>query len=126
MADQGDVRAVLEYVPRFRGKIFVVLIEAGLLPDFPFGTDFTEDELHIVRALKKLKHATQHPVELVSLAVDVIGRDTEASGDLGAGLGDRLIGERVGEEVEHPIERLDRVGVGNVDDADGEGMSVGT
>lgn len=33
MADQGDVRAVLEYVPRFRGKIFVVLIEAGLLPE---------------------------------------------------------------------------------------------
>jgi hypothetical protein len=35
--------------------------EAGLLPDFPFGTDLTDDELHIVRALKKLKHATQHP-----------------------------------------------------------------
>jgi amino-acid N-acetyltransferase len=33
VADQGDVRAVLEYVPRFRGKIFVVLIEAGLLPE---------------------------------------------------------------------------------------------
>ena len=26
--------------------------EAGLLPDFPFGTDLTDDELHIVRALK--------------------------------------------------------------------------
>ena len=33
MADQGDVRAVLQYVPQFRGKIFVVLIEAGLLPE---------------------------------------------------------------------------------------------
>jgi hypothetical protein len=43
--------------------------EAGLLPDFPFGTDLTADELHIVRALKKLKHATQHPVELVTMAV---------------------------------------------------------
>jgi len=39
----------------------------GLLPDFPFGTDLTEDELKIVRALKKLKHASTHPVELVSL-----------------------------------------------------------
>ncbi len=33
MADQGDVRAVLQYVPQFRGKIFVVLIDAGLLPE---------------------------------------------------------------------------------------------
>ena len=32
--------------------------EAGLLPDFPFGTDLTDDELHIVRALKRIKHAT--------------------------------------------------------------------
>jgi hypothetical protein len=40
--------------------------QAGLLPDFPFGTDLTDDELHIVRALKKLKHASQHPVDLVT------------------------------------------------------------
>ena len=44
--------------------------EAGLLPDFPFGTDLTDDELHIVRALKKLKHATNHP--------DRTGRDGSA------------------------------------------------
>jgi hypothetical protein len=51
--------------------------QAGLLPDFPFGTDLTEDELHIVRALKRLKRATQHPVELVSMAVRSLweGRD---------------------------------------------------
>ena len=30
--------------------------------------DFTEEELHIVRALKKLKHASNHPAELISLA----------------------------------------------------------
>lgn len=33
MAAQIDVRAVLQYVPQFRGRIFVVLIEAGLLPE---------------------------------------------------------------------------------------------
>ena len=43
--------------------------EAGLLPDFPFGTDLTEDELVIVRALKKLKHASEHPGELIQLAI---------------------------------------------------------
>ena len=35
---------------------------------FPFGTDLTADELKIVGALKKLKHATQHPSELLSVA----------------------------------------------------------
>ena len=43
--------------------------EAGLLPLFPFGTDLTADELHIVKALKKLKHASEHPTELLSLAL---------------------------------------------------------
>jgi acyl-CoA hydrolase len=42
---------------------------ADLLPDFPFGTDLTTDELQIVRALKKLKHASNHPTELLSLAL---------------------------------------------------------
>jgi acyl-CoA hydrolase len=40
---------------------------SGVLPDFPFGTDLTTDELTIVRALKKLKHASHHPVELVGM-----------------------------------------------------------
>jgi hypothetical protein len=52
--------------------------EAGLLPDFPFGTDLTDDELHIVRALKKLKHATRHPAELVSMAVRSLWEGKEA------------------------------------------------
>jgi acyl-CoA hydrolase len=52
--------------------------QAGLLPDFPFGTDLTEDELHIVRALKRLKHATQHPVELVTMAVKSLWEGKDA------------------------------------------------
>ncbi|MBL8309364.1 MAG: acetyl-CoA hydrolase [Burkholderiales bacterium] len=52
--------------------------EAGLLPDFPFGTDLTDDELHIVRALKKLKHASYHPTELVTMAVRSLWQGREA------------------------------------------------
>ena len=52
--------------------------EAGLLPDFPFGTDLTTDELHIVRALKKLKHASEHPTELLSLALKSFWEGKEA------------------------------------------------
>ncbi len=51
---------------------------AGLLPDFPFGTDLTDDELHIVRALKKLKHATQHPGELLTMAIRSLWESKEA------------------------------------------------
>jgi amino-acid N-acetyltransferase len=33
MPVQNDVRAVLQYVPQFRGRLFVVMIEAGKLPE---------------------------------------------------------------------------------------------
>jgi amino-acid N-acetyltransferase len=33
VAQQSDVREVLQYIPQFRGKIFFVLIEAGILPE---------------------------------------------------------------------------------------------
>lgn len=52
--------------------------QAGLLPAFPFGTDLTADELHIVAALKRLKRATQHPVELVTMAVKSLWEGKEA------------------------------------------------
>ena len=33
MVEKSDLRAVLQYIPQFRGKVFFVLIEAGLLPE---------------------------------------------------------------------------------------------
>jgi acyl-CoA hydrolase len=64
----GKLAAGYEVPERYRHNLPEALAgqtapwtEAGLLPDFPFGTDLTDDELHIVRALKKLKHASQHP-----------------------------------------------------------------
>ena len=52
--------------------------EAGLLPDFPFGTDLTPDELHMVRAMKKVKHASEHPAELLTMAVKSLWEGKEA------------------------------------------------
>ena len=52
--------------------------EAALLPDFPFGTDFTEDELHIVRAMKKMKHASHHPSEMVTMALKSLWEGRQA------------------------------------------------
>ena len=51
--------------------------DLGLLPDFPFGTDFTADELTIVRALQKLKHATEHPLEMVKMILSNIFSDKQ-------------------------------------------------
>ncbi len=71
----GKLEANYEVPERYRHNLPEALeaklhpwADAGLLPDFPFGTDLTDDELHIVRSLKKLKHASQHPGELLSLA----------------------------------------------------------
>ena len=50
----------------------------ALLPAFPFGTDLTEDELHIVDALKRLQHAADHPIELVQMAVKSLWEGKEA------------------------------------------------
>lgn len=53
-------------------------MDAALLPDFPFGTDLTEDELHMVRAMKKMKHASHHPAELLAMAVKSVWEGKEA------------------------------------------------
>lgn len=52
--------------------------EAGVLPAFPFGTDLTADELHIVTALKRLQRATRHPVELVGQVLKSLVSDKQA------------------------------------------------
>lgn len=81
----GKLEAGYELPERYRHNLPQALearlhpwAEAGLLPDFPFGTDLTDDELHIVRALKKIKHATQHPGELLTMAIRSLWEGKEA------------------------------------------------
>ncbi len=81
----GKLRLGYEVPERYRQNLPQVLEaklrpwgEAGLLPDFPFGTDFTADELQIVRALKKLKHASAHPLELVQMTLRTLWEGKEA------------------------------------------------
>ena len=81
----GKLEAGYELPERYRQNLPEALdaklhpwSQAGLLPAFPFGTDLTADELHIVTALKRLKHATQHPVELVTMAVKSLWETKEA------------------------------------------------
>jgi hypothetical protein len=43
--------------------------ETGLLPDFPFGSDFTEVEQRLIPALQTLKQKSTEPAQLISLAL---------------------------------------------------------
>ena len=40
--------------------------------------DLTEDELRMVRAMKKIKHASEHPAELLTMAVKSLWEGKEA------------------------------------------------
>ncbi len=46
----------------------------NVLPDFPFGTDFTDDELHIVHALTQLKASVSNPIDLVKTLISSVFR----------------------------------------------------
>ena len=48
------------------------------LPDFPFGTDLTADELRIAGALRQMQHASQHPAELLAMLAKSLWTDAEA------------------------------------------------
>ncbi len=81
----GKLEADYEVPECFRQNLPEVLAaklkpwsQAGLLPDFPFGTDLTDDELHMVRAMKKMKHASHHPSELLTMAVKSLWEGKEA------------------------------------------------
>ena len=63
-----------EIPPQFRNntperiaKALLAAKERGLLPDFPFGTDFTDVELRIIPALQLLKQKSAAPLQLVPL-----------------------------------------------------------
>ena len=51
---------------------------SGLIPDYPFGTDLTGDEMTMVAALQKLKHAKDHPLELAQLAFRSLFKENDA------------------------------------------------
>ena len=45
-------------------------LEAGLLPPFPFGSDFTDVEQRLIPALETLRDASRSPLALVGLLMD--------------------------------------------------------
>jgi acyl-CoA hydrolase len=78
-----------------------------LLPDFPFGTDFTAEELAIIKVLQRMQEGTEHPLQLVKSLVASMVEDKTVP----AGLLERL-------QLEHPEnlrqKLLQKLFIGNV------------
>lgn len=62
--------------PERIARALAPLREKGLLPEFPFGTDFTETEQRLIPALQRLQQASANPTALLSL----LWRGVSASG----------------------------------------------
>ncbi|MES2918338.1 MAG: acetyl-CoA hydrolase/transferase C-terminal domain-containing protein [Pseudomonadota bacterium] len=50
---------------------------AGRLPDFPFGNDFTADELAIIKVLQRMQTVADSPVQLVKSLIASLSDDKE-------------------------------------------------
>lgn len=53
------------------------LKDQKLLPDFPFGSDFTEEELAILKVLQRMQESTEHPLQLVKSLVASLREEKE-------------------------------------------------
>lgn len=53
------------------------LNKENLLPDFPFGSDFTPEELAIIRILQRMKESSEHPLQLVKALVTSMTEDKD-------------------------------------------------
>jgi hypothetical protein len=84
--DAGKLPRNFEIPPAYRenypGRIVSALKparEAGLLPSFPFGTDFTEVEQRLIPALQILQEAQRTPLQLAGLLWQGLTRAPDAA-----------------------------------------------
>lgn len=50
-------------------------VGSGLFPDFPFGTDFTDEELKIVKILQRMKESSEHPLQMIKALIASVSED---------------------------------------------------
>ncbi|MDI1302836.1 MAG: acetyl-CoA hydrolase/transferase C-terminal domain-containing protein [bacterium] len=61
--------AYLNNLPATIAKRLQDIQAKNLLPDFPFGSDFTDDELDIIKILQRMKESSENPLQLVKSLV---------------------------------------------------------
>lgn len=107
--DAGKIPKSFDLSPAWRNntpdrveRALVLLRERGLLPQFPFGTDFTETEQRLIPALRAMQSAAMSPLALLGLAAEGVAGKGDAGLeqaclarlelDRGGGLKDRFYG----------------------------------
>lgn len=69
--------AQLNNLPETMTARLHIIQAKNLLPDFPFGSDFTADELDIIKVLQRMKESTEHPLQLVKSLVASVMEEKE-------------------------------------------------
>ncbi|HEX4870324.1 MAG TPA: acetyl-CoA hydrolase/transferase C-terminal domain-containing protein [Moraxellaceae bacterium] len=69
--------AQLQNVPETVAARLAAIRGAGRLPDFPFGNDFTDEELAIIKVLQRMQAVADSPVQLVKSLVASLREDKE-------------------------------------------------
>lgn len=67
----------LNNLPQTIGENLASLRQENLLPDFPFGNDFTEEETNILKVLMRLQEASGSPLQLVKSLVSSLADEKE-------------------------------------------------
>ncbi len=67
----------LQNLPEVLKARLAPLTREQLLPDFPFGSDFTPEELAIIRILQRMKESTEHPLQLVKSLVSSLREEKD-------------------------------------------------
>lgn len=69
--------AQLNNLPTTVATRLQALKQNNRLPDFPFGSDFTDEELDIIKILQRMQQGTEHPLQLVKSFVAGIVEEKE-------------------------------------------------
>lgn len=73
-----DIPEALQHnLPETMKDRLASLNKENLLPDFPFGSDFTPEELAIIRILQRMKESAEHPLQLVKALVTSMTEDKD-------------------------------------------------
>lgn len=75
--DYDIPEAQLQNTPEAVAARLATIRGAGRLPDFPFGNDFTAEELAIIKVLQRMQAVADSPVQLVKSLVASLREDKE-------------------------------------------------
>lgn len=64
-------------LPNTVKEALLPLIEKDLLPSFPFGCDFTEEELAIIKVLQRMQEMAESPIQIIKTFINSLREDKQ-------------------------------------------------